>query len=40
MCLNCFHSEEKLKDHTTYCGAYKRVKKIEMPAPYNIFLTD
>jgi predicted transcriptional regulator len=37
MCLSSFHSEEKLKDHKTYCGAHKPVR-IEMPTTYdNIF---
>ena len=32
MCLSIFHSEEKLNDRKTYCGAHKPVK-IEMPKP-------
>ena len=30
MCLSSFHSEEKLNDQKTYCGAHKPVK-IELP---------
>ena len=32
MCLSSFHSEDKIKDHKTYCAAQKCVK-IEMPKP-------
>ena len=34
MCLNGFHSEDKLNEHKTYCSAYQCVK-IEMPKPYD-----
>ena len=37
MCLSCFYSEEKLTDHETYCGAYKRAK-ITMPKPFDNIL--
>jgi hypothetical protein len=32
MCLSSFRSEEKLKDHKTYCVAHKSVR-IEMSTP-------
>ena len=34
MCLNGFHSEDKLAEHKTYCSAYQCVKT-EMPKPYD-----
>ena len=37
MCFSSFHSEEKLKDHKTYCSARKSVK-IEMPKSYDNIL--
>jgi hypothetical protein len=35
--LSSFNSEEKLKDHKTYCGAHKHVR-MEMPTPYDNIL--
>jgi len=34
MCLNHFCSEEKLKNHKSYCDAHKSAR-IEMPKPYD-----